>query len=485
MSLATTFRHLRAVLLFTLATGSAVAAAPVSPDLSGRIAEAEAKLARLATRAERVTDYNALRNLQQIYGYYTDKALWDQVTDLFSEQATLELGQNGVYVGKPAIRRYLQSLTGGRNGLAAGQLNNHFTLSPVITLAEDGRSARARWRLLLQDGVWGDASGGNWGAGVYENEYVKEDDVWKISKLQLYVRFHAPYKDGWTRTTKESTARYGRSSVKPARASEARATWPERYTPPMHFDNPGTSPYRLSQGASAAVKATPAAARTVADVEARARALELQIDRLQSAEEVENLESIYGYYADKSQQDAISALFTRDATLEILGRGVFIGTDRIYEYMRRLGVPTPGTLFNHMQLQPVVTVAPDGSSAQVRARLMVMFARDNSAQWGDGVYENRFVKDAGVWKYQTLAGFHTFYTNYADGWTRHSAGMFAPFPAYPPDQPQSVDYDPYPASFVPPFHYANPVTGRQEIVSPQKASPPGAPAPAMMAPGLR
>ncbi|MET0291832.1 MAG: nuclear transport factor 2 family protein, partial [Steroidobacteraceae bacterium] len=405
--------------------------------------------------------------------------------DLFAENATLELGQNGVYAGKPAIRRYLQSLTGGKNGLATGQLNNHFTLSPVITVAEDGRSAKARWRLLLQDGVWGDSNGGNWGAGVYENEYAKENDVWKISKLQLYVRFHAPYRGGWTQATKESTARYGRSAVKPSRASESRTLWPARFTPPFHFDNPGTSFYRLTNGASAAIKATPAAAKTVADVEARARALELQIDRLQAAEDVENLEGIYGYYADKSQQDAISALFTKDATLEILGRGVFIGTDRIYEYMRRLGVPTPGTLFNHMQLQPVVTVAADGASAQVRARLMVMFARDTAAQWGDGVYENRFVKENGVWKYQSLAGFHTFYTNYEEGWTRHSAGMFAPFPAYPPDLPQSVDYDPYPASFIPRFHYANPVTGRTEVVSPQKSKAPGAPAQPMMAPGLK
>ena len=70
--------------------------------------------------------------------------------------------------------------------------------------------------------------------------------------------------------------------------------------------------------------------------------------------EVENLESTYGYYADKSQQDAISALFSDSASLEILGRGVFLGRDRVYEYMRRLGTPSPGQLFNHMQLQPII-----------------------------------------------------------------------------------------------------------------------------------
>ncbi len=175
--------------------------------------------------------------------------------------------------------------------------------------------------------------------------------------------------------------------------------------------------------------------KTVADLEARSRALELKLDRLQAVEDVENLETTYGYYADKSQQDAISALFADDATLEILGRGIFIGRDRTYEYMRRLGVPTPGTLFNHMQLQPVVHVSADGASANVRARLFVMFGRDGAAQWGEGVYENRFVRDHGVWKYQSLTGYQSFYTDYDKGWTNHSVPMMSYFPGYPPDQP--------------------------------------------------
>jgi hypothetical protein len=129
--------------------------------------------------------------------------------------------------------------------------------------------------------------------------------------------------------------------------------------------------------------------------------------------------------------------------------------------MRRLGAPTPGLLFNHMQLQPVVHVAPDGNTANIRARLFVMYGQiDRNAQWGEGVYENTFVKENGVWKYKNLHGFQTFYTNYDGGWAKHSAGMFSPFAGYPPDLPQSIPYEVYPAVFVPPFHYRNPVTGK-------------------------
>ena len=91
-----------------------------------------------------------------------------------------------------------------------------------------------------------------------------------------------------------------------------------------------------------------------------------------------------------------------------------------------------------------------------------------AAQWGEGTYENSFVRQNGVWKYQALRGFQGFYANYDEGWTRHSAGMLSPFPGYPPDLPQAVPYDPYPALFVPPFHYANPVSGRQEPPPPRR-----------------
>ena len=441
-------------------TAFAQAPAP-QPDLSPRIAKAATRISTISQQADRLADYNALRNLQQIYGYYTDKALWDQVVDLFTEDGSIELGLNGVYAGKANLRKYLYSLTGGKPGLMKAQLNNQFQLSPVITLSADGQSAKARWRTVIQDGIFGAGSGGNWGAGVYENEYAKEGGVWKIRTLHLYVKFYAPYEGGWTRASADSALRFGKSGVKPTRPTTvAYKPYPEQFVVPFHYDNPAQSAYQLVP-ASLTVATAPATPKTVAELEAQVRALELKIERLKATDDVENLENTYGYYADKSMQDAISALFAENSTLEILGRGVFIGRDRVYEYMRRLGAPTFGTLFNHMQLQPVIDVAADGNSAKVRARLFVMYGLyERAAQWGEGVYENVFIKENGVWKYQNLNGFQTFYTNYDGGWAKHSAGMFAPFAGYPPDLPQSVAYDPYPAPFIPPFHYVNPVTGK-------------------------
>jgi hypothetical protein len=452
--------------LFAQAPAPAVAPAAAAPaprpiDLTARYQRIADRIAAIDAQATRADDYNSLRNLQQMYGYYYDEALWDQISDLFADDATLEVEPHGVYAGKASIRRYFYGLTGGRQGLVQGELNNHLQLSPVITLSADGARAQARWRAVMQDGVFGKSA--NWGAGLYENEYVKQGGVWKIAKLHLYVRFYAPYEGGWTRTTAALNERFGKSTAKPDRpTAERHGSWPTRYTVPMHYTAQGIDAYRLAPANS--VTAPPPAAnapRSATQLEAQVRALELKLKRLKAVDSLENLESAYGYYADMSMQDATSALFTDDSTLEILGRGIFLGSDRIYEYMRRLGAPTDGRLFTHMQLQPVITVSADGNRANIRARLFEMYGLNGQqGQWAEGVYENTFVLENGVWKYQTLNGYQTFYTDYEKGWGKASNPLMNYFPGYPPDLPHSIEYEPYPAVFVPPFHYRNPVTGK-------------------------
>jgi hypothetical protein len=215
----------------------------------------------------------------------------------------------------------------------------------------------------------------------------------------------------------------------------------------------------VSSGAAADLSAA------IAELESAIAATELELERLQAFDELENLAGVYGHYVDKSRQDDIADLFTEDGVVEILGRGVFIGQDRVRQYMHNLGPvgPRQGSLFNHMHLQPVIHVSPDGRSANVRSRLFVMFGiYESNAQWGAGVYENVLVKQDGVWKFKYLHAYQTFYTNYEDGWAKRSSGIFAPYDRLPPDRPQSVAYDPYPAAFVPPFHYVNPVSGRSD-----------------------
>jgi hypothetical protein len=94
----------------------------------------EQRLADLDARAQRIEDINAIKRLQRAYGYYLDEGRWDDAADLFADDASLEIGFDGVYRGHARIREYFRTLGGGKQGLAPGQLNEQLQLMPVITM---------------------------------------------------------------------------------------------------------------------------------------------------------------------------------------------------------------------------------------------------------------------------------------------------------------------------------------------------------------
>ncbi len=151
----------------------------------------------LTTRVEVLEGTRAVKKLQRAFGFYVDRGLWGEAADLFADNGTIEIGLDGVYVGKDRIEEYLRRLHGGQEGLIYGQLNEWVTLQPAISVASDGRSATARWR---DNGMLGQyKEHAEWRDGIYENTYVKEGGIWKIQSLHLYVNFLAPFEKGWAR----------------------------------------------------------------------------------------------------------------------------------------------------------------------------------------------------------------------------------------------------------------------------------------------
>ncbi|MEY4640030.1 MAG: hypothetical protein RLZZ227_24 [Pseudomonadota bacterium] len=163
-------------------------------DALGRLeALADAKALQLS----RARSVRALENLQAMYGYYIDKGQWQQAADLFSDEGTYEFGQSGVYKGRASIADGLSLM--GPQGLETGLLNNFVMVQPIIHVDADNRSAKARWRsdVMLTRGI-GAAKKGQWGGGIYENEYVNDNGTWKFSKLHYHVTFWGDYDEGWS-----------------------------------------------------------------------------------------------------------------------------------------------------------------------------------------------------------------------------------------------------------------------------------------------
>jgi hypothetical protein len=214
----------------------------------------------------------------------------------------------------------------------------------------------------------------------------------------------------------------------------------------------------LSASSPSATSQEPLPLETLA---ARAAALEHEVGLLEDANAIEKLQRIYGFYTDKQFWTQAADLFAANGSIEVGGRGVYVGKDRVLAFLKSNGpeYPQPGRLFDQMQLQPIVHVAPDGQTAKGRWHMFAQEAQHGEyANWGLGIFENEYVKESGVWKIAKLHLYTTMYTPYEDGWAKTAIPNAGPSAELPPDRPPSVDYAAYPAAFVVPFHYENPVT---------------------------
>lgn len=440
--------------MFLAAAGAL--AQPVEP-LDARLDALEAQIAA-------AEDVAALKRLQRQYGYYVDKGLWEDVADLYADDAVANYPA-GTYIGKDSIRTHLYMNVGGgqvgENGLPDNRLYNHLNLQPVVHLLPGGQTAKGRWRAFAMFGGFG--GGATWAEGVYEMTYAKVDGVWKISTLDYHSGFAAPYATGWVPPEPRPAAPGGggpRSLPHPADRprDEACGGFPAACVGPFHYTNPGVTD-------AAHVWTTPApvaaSGRRAAPRE-RAAALATRAERLADEQAVENLQKIYGYYYDRRLWDEVADLFAADGTIEMGQRGVYVGRARVREFLDLLGpVGVPdGELFDHVQLQVVVSVAPDGRSAKARSRELNMTGVLGShGEWSEGVYENTFVRDGGVWKIKDLRYFPTFITDYDKGWALDAKPVPAASAELPPDRPPTSVYAIYPKAHIPPYHYDNPVSG--------------------------
>jgi hypothetical protein len=69
------------------------------------------------------------------------------------------------------------------------------------------------------------------------------------------------------------------------------------------------------------------------------------------------------------------------------------------------------------------------------------------------------VKDNGVWKISKLRWYQTIMVPYEGGWGLNedvTKGIYVS-PQFPPDEPQTDSFGSWPETFLPPFHFDNPV----------------------------
>ena len=90
------------------ALAALLAASALPGAVPAQAQSAEDGLAELDRRITRLEDLNAIERLQRAYGYFVDKGQWTPLSELFAEDATLEIGGKGLFLGKKRVLEYMQ-----------------------------------------------------------------------------------------------------------------------------------------------------------------------------------------------------------------------------------------------------------------------------------------------------------------------------------------------------------------------------------------
>ncbi len=433
---------------------------------AGPLPDLEARVERLEAHMESIESIRTIKRLQYAYGHYVEFGLWNDFADLFTDDAVTNY-QQGVR-GREEVRRlFLNQVGQGKLGLSDGRIYPHILFQPVISLAPDGRTAKGRWRILAMLGGYGGSA--TWYSGVYENEYVLEGGVWKIAVLHSEPKVTAAYTAaGW----KDSGAHV-----------------------PFHYTSASvTAP--IPDSAHRSAKAENSATPSLSSLADRVNQLARRAARLNDQADVTNLQNTYGYAVDRNLWDQAADLFAKDATLELGLRGVYVGNASIrhaFDQFGAQGLPD-GERNDHVYLQTIVSVAPDGRTAKARGVELILSSAPIGASTSgggelrEGIFENTFVKQDGSWKIQSVHFYPRMIVDSAAGWAKSAKPAPGPSKEFPPDRPPTASYEIYPKFAVAPFHFDNPVTGKPPQYPeqvPSVARPTAAAAAALRGPAIR
>ena len=141
----------------------------------------------LQKEVQLLKDIEDIKRLQRIYSFYLEHIMWNELADLWAEDGECYWVGSGIFKGRETIRKLWSMLPGAAGNGSPELLHLDARFSPVITVAPDGKTAKGRWYVIgggiLPIGKDKRVSNAG-GFSNDENEYIKENGVWKIWSLK-------------------------------------------------------------------------------------------------------------------------------------------------------------------------------------------------------------------------------------------------------------------------------------------------------------
>ena len=163
---------------------------------------------------------------------------------LFADRpdSTLEIEDNGVYIGLDHIREWFKAFY--EAGPFVGVQFERNLTSPQLVISGDGMSARGVWEVVGHDADPRNKESGSregnaavlWNWGVIRADFLNIEGEWKIWHYHYYQRMSAPFHRSWA-DCERSAAFTGPYSNRPGFAGQylpapdAPPTWHNTYSP--------------------------------------------------------------------------------------------------------------------------------------------------------------------------------------------------------------------------------------------------------------
>ena len=217
-----------------------------SGELEAKVKTQGEIIAKLQARLTATEDIEAIKKVQRAYGYYLEHWQEVELVGLFSHspEVSLEINDGGLYKGFEAVKNsfnfadHYTAYDGAKK--APGEfLHILMPLTGIVDLNPDGKTAKGRWYGF---GLVAQHRAGKLraiiSAGIWENEYIKEDGIWKILKLFWATIIASPIEEGWVKTPYLGNPPHNDSPSPDPNTHFA--PYPSGYIMPYHYKNPVT-----------------------------------------------------------------------------------------------------------------------------------------------------------------------------------------------------------------------------------------------------
>ena len=150
----------------------------------------------LVRRVQRLEDLESIKRLKAEYATICDEGYDpDRIAALFVEDGTWSGGSYGTYTGREEIAGFFRAIS------ETFQWALHYTVTPAVDVAEDGRTAHGRWYIWEPVTMARTDDPTTVDAVVlmaqYDDDFVKVDGRWYFQTLRADIQHVTDWDKGW------------------------------------------------------------------------------------------------------------------------------------------------------------------------------------------------------------------------------------------------------------------------------------------------